>query len=222
MIRVGIVAEGKSDCLALEEFMRAIHPDIDFMRLRPDMTLVSQSPFGWRGVKSWCSLEGRRLEDLLSGVPSLAIHILVVHVDCTMAHNVDALRPCPPASATADELRQVIVRDWLKRPTIPRFIVMATPSRSTDTWIVAALHPVYSSSADLECDDDAERELHRRRHLRLRDGEVKKPDAKYRPLVQRMAQSLNHVCSRCTEAARFRDDFAACIRLSAESGAQSQ
>lgn len=208
MLRIGIVAEGKSDWLALEELMRAVHPDLDFVHLRPDMTLVSQSPHGWRGVKAWCRQEGARLEALLSGVQGLPIHLLVIHVDCSMAHNVDALLPCPPARDTADALREVIAQGWLGRPSLPGFVVLATPSRSTDTWIVAALEPPYSGNQPLECDDEAEGELVRRRRLRRRGGEVKKPEAKYRPLAEGMAQQLDHVCSLCSEAARFREEFA--------------
>jgi len=213
-IRVGIVAEGPSDWLALEELMKAIHPDIDFdfVHLRPDMTLVSQSPHGWKGVRAWCQQEGARLEALLSGVPGFPIHLLVIHVDCSMAHNVSALHPCPPARDTADALRKVLVQDWLSLPTLPGFAVLATPSRTTDAWIVAALDPPYDGNVLLECDDDAERELVRRRFLRLRNGEVKKPAARYLPLAESMAQALDHVCDVCTEAARFREEFAAASR----------
>jgi hypothetical protein len=213
MIRVGIVAEGKSDCLALEELLRAIHPDIDFLRLRPDMTLVSGSPHGWRGVKAWCQEEGGRLETLLAGVTGLPIHLLVIHVDCSMAHNVGALRACPPARATADALRDVIVRDWLGQPSLPSFVVLATPSRTTDAWVVAVLTPPYSGKQPLECDDLAEGELARRRLLRWKDGEVKKPDARYRPLVEMMVRDFARVCAKCTEAARLRAEFATAVQL---------
>lgn len=213
MIRVGIVAEGKSDCLALEELLRAIHPDIDFLRLRPDMTLVSGSPHGWKGVKAWCQQEGGRLETLLTGVTGLPVHLLVIHVDCSMAHNVGALRACPPARTTADALREVIVRDWLGQPSLPNFVILATPSRTTDAWVVAALDPPYSGKGPLECDDLAEGELARRRLLRRKDGEVKKPDARYRPLVEMMVKELTQVCAVCTEAARVREDFSTAVRL---------
>lgn|SRR6185295_16588119 len=213
MIRVGIVAEGPSDWFALEELIKAVRPDVEFQHLRPDMTLVSRSPHGWRGVKAWCQQEGQRLETLLTGVSGLPIHVLVIHVDCSMAPHVDALRDCPPARDTADALREVVVRDWLGLSALPESVVLATPSWTTDTWIVAALDPPYTGSLPLECDDRAERELSQRRLLRLRDGEVKKPEAKYRPLAEAMAQALDRVCAVCTEALRFREEFVAAVRL---------
>jgi len=215
MIRVGIVAEGPSDWMALEELMKAVHPDIEFVRLRPDMTLASRSAHGWTGVRAWCRQEGARLETLLSGVVGSPIHLLVIHVDCSMAHNVSALHPCPPARDTADALRKVLIQDWLGLPSLPGFVVLATPSRTIDAWVVAALEPPYEGSVPLECDDDAERGL-LRRGCRLRDGEVKKPAAKYQPLAESMAQALDHVCVVCTEAARFREEFAAASRSMAE------
>ncbi len=211
MIRIGIVAEGKSDWLALEELMKSVHPDVDFIHLRPDMTLVSRSPHGWKGVRAWCQQEGGRLEALLSGIQGYPIHLLVIHVDCSMAHNVGALHPCPPARATTDALREVLVQNWLGLQSLPGFVLLATPSRTTDAWIVAALDPPYSGQEPLECDDLAEMELVRRRLLRLRYGEVKKPDAKYRPLAEAMAQAIDRVCEICTEAERFREDFAAAV-----------
>jgi hypothetical protein len=211
MIRIGIVAEGPSDWLALEELIKAIHPDVDFIHLRPDMTLVSRSPHGWKGVKAWCKQEGARLEALLSGIQGYPIHLLVIHVDCSMAHNVGVLHPCPPARATADALREVLIQDWLGLGSLPGFVLLATPSRTTDAWIVAALEPPYSGSEPLECDDLAERELARRGLLPRKDGEVKKPHAKYRPLAEAMARALDRVCGICTEAERFREEFAAAV-----------
>lgn len=207
MIRVGIVAEGRSDWLALEELMRAVYPDLEFVRLRPDFTLASRSPHGWKGVRAWCQQEGSRLESLLSGVAGFEIHLLVVHVDCSMAHNVGALHPCPPAGDTADALREVVSKDWLGRFPLPGFVILATPSWSTDTWVAAALEPPYSGTQPLECDPSVDRELHRRRLLPMKDGELKKPEAKFRPLAEAVGRKVDHVCRVCTEAARFREEI---------------
>jgi hypothetical protein len=207
MLRVGIVAEGKSDWLALEEIMRSVRSDIDFERLRPDLTLVSRSPHGWRGVKAWCRENGPRLATLMAGVVGRPLHLLVIHTDCSMAHHEDASRPCPPARSTSDALREVMTRVWLGFDELPHFVVFATPSLTIDAWVVAALDPSYESQVPLECDGKAERELVRRRLLRLRDGEVKKPERQFLPLVKAMAARLDDVCTICSEAARFREEI---------------
>jgi hypothetical protein len=183
VLRVGIIAEGKSDWLVLEAVMRSVYPDVEFERLRPDMTLASRSPHGWHGVKAWCRENGSRLEILMRGVIGRPLHLLVVHADCSMAHNEDVDHPCPPARATADALREVMTRAWLNAESLPRFVVLATPSRTADSWVVAALDPPYQGKVPLECDERAERELVARGLLRKKGGEVKKPEARYAPLV---------------------------------------
>jgi hypothetical protein len=206
MIRVGIVAEGPSDWMVLEELILSVEPDAEFVHIRPDMTLDSGSAHGWKGVRAWCRDMGPRLEAFLTGIPEYSIHLLVVHVDCSMAHNVGASYPCPPADATSKALREVVV-DWLQRPSLPGFVILATPSQSSDTWVVAALDPPYEGSSVLECDLGVERELVRRRLLRLRDGEVKKQATRYRPLVKQMAGRIGEVCATCPEAGRFRAEL---------------
>ena len=155
-LRVGIVAEGKSDWLALEAIIRSVHPDTDFERLRPDMTLASRSPHGWRGVKAWCQEYGTRLAVLMQGIVGRPLHLLVIHSDCSMAHNEGVDQPCPPARATADALREVITRVWLGSDSLPRFVILATPSLTMDAWIVAALDPPYQGKPPLECDQRVE------------------------------------------------------------------
>jgi hypothetical protein len=209
ILRVGIVAEGKSDWLVLEAVMKSVHPDMEFERLRPDMTLASRSPHGWRGVRAWCQENGSRLEVLMRGVLGRPLHLLVVHADCSMAHNESVNLPCPPARATADALREVITRSWLGSESLPRFVILATPSRTVDSWVVAALDPPYEGKVPLECDERVERELVARGLLRAKNGEVKKPEARYGPLVQGMVQKLERVRTSCPEGERFRSEVAA-------------
>ena len=213
MLRIGLGVEGKSEWMVLEAAIRAIVPDVDFVRIRPDFTLVSGSPFGWRGVKAWCEENGSRLETFLSGVPSLPLHLLVVHADCSMAHNEDARRPCPPAVATADALRGVIVSSWLSLPSQPPYVVVVNPAMTTDAWIVGALQPPYSGLAELECDDRAEFELVRLGFLRQRDGEVKKAESSYKPLVEMFRNELALVRRHCTQLDRFCIEIANAARL---------
>lgn len=203
ILRVGIVAEGKSDWLALEAIVRSVHPDVEFERLRPDMTLSSRSPHGWRGVKAWCQEHGTRLTVLMQGVVGRPLHLLVIHADCSMAHNEKADRPCPPAQATADALRDVITRAWLGFQSLPRIVVLATPALTTDSWVIAALDPPYRGKGPLECDERVERELVARGLLRKKDGEVKKPEGRYKPLVQEMIRNFERVRLYCSEAERF-------------------
>jgi hypothetical protein len=172
VLRVGIIAEGKSEWLVLEAIMRKLHPDIEFERLRPDMTLASMSPHGWKGVRAWCKELGASLETFMAGVKGRELHLLVIHADCSMAHNEGIDMPCPPASATAEALREVISKRWLGRENPPGFVVLTTPSKSTDAWVVASLIPPYSRLSTVECEQAAENELVARKLLRKKGSSV--------------------------------------------------
>lgn len=210
MLRVGIVAEGKSEWFVLEELMRALHPDIDFQRIRPDISATG-SPYGWRGVKAWCQEFGGRLETFMMGVQGKKLDLLVIHADCSMAHNEGAARPCPPASDTADALREVVIKQWLGLAAQPPFVLVTHPSKSTDAWVVASLEPPYRKLAGIECDDAVENELVARHLLRKKDGEVKKPEGRYRPLAEAAARRMTEVCRHCTLASRFVAEFQAAV-----------
>lgn len=210
-IRVGIVAEGRSEWLVLEATMRSLCRDIEFDRIRPDYAPLSGSPAGWRGVKAWCEENGERLELFLTGVPSRPIHLLLIHADCSMADKVGAARNCPPAVDTADALRVVILQQWLGLETQPPYLLIVNPSMSTDCWVVAALGLKRARPCDIECDPQVEEVLVREKHLRRKGGEIKKPEGRYQPLADAVATNLNSVRTQCTQAERFCAEFLAVV-----------
>lgn len=200
-MRIGIVTEGTSDFLVLSAILESVLPGTETMALWPD-TAVGGKPYGWRGVKSWCEENGSRLETLMRGIPGKELDLLVVHVDCSMADKVDARRPCPPARDTADALRVVVRRDWVRRDEL-RSLLTVTPSQTTDAWVGCVLEPEYRPAIDVECDLGVESELVRRRILRRKSGEVKKPGRVYQRLAASVVEGLSRVRSLCPEADRF-------------------
>lgn len=209
-MRIGVVAEGVTDFMVIEEVLRLIDPSIEAQRLQPDTTLMSGRPNGWRGVRAWCNENGPRVRALLRGVKGQELDGLVVHVDCSMAGNVGAQRPCPPANATASALRPVVV-GWLGINPLPPWLVLALPSQTSATWLVAALAPPYTPPRGriLECDLRAEDELPRRRELgvKVKNGAVKSPARCYPPLVQAMGAAWAGVKAACGQAAQFEADL---------------
>jgi hypothetical protein len=208
-MRVGIVAEGTTDFLVIEAVVRAIEPDVEFVRIWPDTTMVGLRPYGWRGVKAWCQENAGRIEVFLRGIKGKEIDVLVIHSDCSMADKVNARHPCPPARKTADALRAVILTEWLARAECPPWLVPLAPAQASDAWVVAALVPPYAEMDRIECATDVEGELVRRRKLRRRDDEVKKPVRLYAPLVETMASRLADVRCACREANRFCEELTA-------------
>ena len=213
MVRVGIVAEGPSDWLVLEEVwlvleevMRAVYAEIEFVRLQPDYTMTSLGQ-GWRGVRAWCQENGPRLDLIMTGIPGRILHLLIIHADCSMADKAGVEHPCPPASDTAIALGKIIEVEWLGRDPKPDFVVIATPSQSSDAWAIATFDPPYANLAGIECDKWVEDEFVRRKFMKRKDGQVKKSAKRYEPIAARIGQAIDLVCHNCTQAETFRSDF---------------
>ena len=85
-----------------------------------------------------------------------------------------------------NRLVEVIAKSWLSRDPLPDFVVIATPSKSSDAWVIATFDPPYSNLADLECDKGAEDEFVRRGLLKRKDGKPKKHIPTYRTLAERI------------------------------------
>jgi hypothetical protein len=202
-----MVAEGESDFLVLEQIMRKVWSDIEFVRLHPKQTLLTGIGNGWKGVRSWCKKYGPQLETLMIEVKEKPLHVLVIRADCSMADKEGAEHPCPSASDTAVALSQVVSSIWLNRTPLPDFVVIATPSKSTDAWVIATFDPPYSNLADLECDKGAEDEFVRRGLLRRKDGKPKKNIPTYAALADRIGEAIELVYAHCPQAVTFRTQF---------------
>ena len=212
MLRVGLVAEGASDWLVLKAIILRVRPDSKFEEVQPDRTLTSRRSFGWIGVKSWCQEFGHQLENFMAQFGVKPLDLMVIHVDCSMAKEAGAERPCPPSADTAAALALVVDETWLGRSPRPSFVLLALPSMTTDTWVVATLDPPYANLADIECDRAAENQLIRSvwggvKRLRLKDGQVKKSSTKYAPFADLVGANLPLVLERCPQARAFHDDF---------------
>jgi hypothetical protein len=214
MLRVGIVAEGPSDWIVLQEVMKTVHSETEFVRLHPNQILSSRLGQGWRGVKAWCVENRSQLDLIMAGGGESPLNVLVIHADCSMANKAKLDRPCPPASDTAIGLARAIEIEWLGCDPRPEYIVIATPSQSSDAWVVATFDPPYANLADIECDKAVEEEFVRRKLLRRRDGQVKKPAKLYSPLASRINQTIELVCHHCSQAEEFRKNFRAAVARS--------
>jgi len=213
MPRVAVVTEGPSDYLLLRALIESLGPPgIDVVPVHPEQPLAAYPEFaaarggarrgaGWRGVEAWCREFGSDLELFMRGVVDQEYDILVIHLDASMAANIDCEHPCPPATTTTDCIRDVVLRRWLGLALPhPRFLVIATPSKTTDTWVLAVREPTWP---DIECSHALEVELARRRILRRKNGQVKKPRAVYERLADEVAARIDVLRGCCGEAERF-------------------
>lgn len=196
-MRFGIVAEGPTEFEVAEAVLSILEPTAEVERVWPDMTQSGGRSYGWLGVRSWCEENGAQLVEILRGVKGREIDALIIHLDCSMAHNLGLAQPCPPAEATAAELRSAVC-GWLNA-SAANWLVLMTPSMSTEAWFLAALA---SPPAAMEC-CDAEAELVARKHFRRKDGQVKKPAKARQDLVRQLKGAWHVVRAGCDQAARF-------------------
>jgi len=216
-IRIGLVSEGPTDSQVISKLVERLKPDAEVQHLHPPQQPATETPStdlgaGWRGVRKWCeTYGGQNLELFLRGIEP-RLDSLIVHVDASMADKAEIDEPCPPAKATTDKLRLVIVRDWLSLSSPPPYLVFATPSKEIEAWILAAFKP---DQPKLECDPAISvvltNEL-RRKHLLLdstKEGRLRKSPLQYAPLATRLAGHLTQVRAACTEADRFAQDIEA-------------
>ena len=111
---------------------------------------------------------------------------------------------CPPPAATANQLRQVLLR-WLGESREPKKLVICMPSKSLEAWILAGLYPTDGivKAGTLECRAKPERLLSGKPlNGRLVRG-THKVFAMYRDRAPAFAERWSAVTKHCTQAARF-------------------
>ena len=226
-LRVAAAVEGPTDAIALEAILSAVFPeaDLEFQTLQPEGSLAfgsksfADTGYGWGGVYRWIGQAVEEGDGSISGCSVLDYHdALVVHVDADVAHTtyrnaniIDAPRDdlpcnqrCPPASATTSALQSVVL-DWLGENACPDAVVLCTPSKSIDTWVLAAVCPENREVRK----DDWECNLNPTDQLGTLPKAVRfgKNVGDYRDRQHIVAENWHAVSGRLSEAARFHADL---------------
>ena len=222
----------------LEAAVTAILPgtELEIVRLKPEVSdsfvaIAGTTGFGWPGVYRWCRETVEKGGGSISGGPVLeSLDAVVVQLDADVAtatyeqgHIEDETgdlpceQDCPPAEATTDALRIVLLR-WLGEETAPTKLAICMPSKSLETWILAGFYPsdpIVKSGA-LECRSNPERLLSSKPLKgRLVSGKHKNFDM-YRNRAGEFAQKWALVEKKCAHARRF----AAELRTAVEGSSQ--
>ena len=225
VVRIGLVAEGPTDAIVIRSAIQAIlgHDRFTLQLLQPDDSDAFIGGFGphgggWKGVGRWClqAVErngpGGLCGDLLFGQHDL----LIVHLDADVAGErptpecgltgLPCERPCPPASATTDALRDVLLQ-WLGlgETGLPEKTVFCIPSKSTEAWVMKAFFPTDCEMARRG------QECHPKPEDRLGQQPKKKRFAKtrseYREREPKLVTAWPLITQRLGEARRFQTDF---------------
>ena len=228
-LRIAAAIEGPTDKIVLEAILCALLPgrEFEFQMLQPEGSAAFGMNAGWVGVYRWCRQVACEGGGSVSGSSALSNHdVLIVHVDADVAGKTyasgsirDALcdddlpceEPCPPPNKTTNALRAVVL-NWLGESACPPRIVLCTPSKNIEAWVLAAVRPENNVvwRDDWECHSDPEDQLkalpkHRRFRKRQDD---------YRRKQSEIKEAWPTVSARLTEGARFKKEFLAATGIS--------
>ena len=231
-LRVAAAVEGPTDVIVFRAILGALLPDTDFVfqTLQPEGSAAFGSApsggtgVGWVGVYRWSRQSACEGGGSVSGSSALSNHdVLIVHVDADVAgktyasgnvrdapcEDLPCEEPCPPPDKTTNALRAVVL-NWLgERRGCPPRVILCTPSKSIEAWVLAAIWPKGNvvRRDDWECRPNPEGQLAALpMHRRFR----KRPDD-YRRKQGDIGKAWPEVSARLTEAARFESEFLAAI-----------
>jgi hypothetical protein len=227
-LRVALIAEGPTDTVVIEAALKALlsKPFI-LTQLQPEPTRLYQET-GWGGVLRWCLDFGRRGHTSFESDPTLpGFDLFVLHVDADVAGKRYAdistdvaslavqrgwpplpdLRPCPPASDSADAMRTCLV-SWTGLQVPGPNTVLCVPAKAVDAWLAAAVldadHPLLNG---IECNLNLEAQL----KSLPKTQRIKKSRLEYLLLQSSVTKAWPVVRLRCSEAERFSADIKAVV-----------
>ena len=227
-LRIAAAVEGPTDAIVLQAILCALLPDdADFVlqTLQPEGSAAfasatfSTTGTGWVGVYRWSRQAAREGSGSVSGSSALSQHdVLIVHVDADVAgktyagggiqdaphEDLPCEAPCPPPDATTNALRAVVL-NWLGERKRPCGVVLWTPSKNTEAWVVAAIWPENKlvQRNDWECRPNPEGQF-----AAMPKGRTfKKHPEHYQRVRHALTKAWPSVSARLTEAGRFEAEF---------------
>lgn len=224
-VRIALVAEGPTDGVVIKAAVRSILGSENFVltQLQPEESVAfGRVGTGWVGVYRWCKMSAERGGGQIHGDALLfhAYDIVVLHLDADVASRSyaqgaiqrdqsDGALPCacecPPASATCDALRRVLL-SWSGVTSAPRQVVICMPSKNTEAWVLSALFPTDKAvTSDLECLPSPEARLSQQR----KSKRIRKSRRDYQSRESDLAASWPRLAASAGlgEAARFQSEL---------------
>lgn len=183
---------------------------------------------GWRGVYRWCrqaverSGGAVRNDPLFSTFDLLLVQldadvagedpstdptpdpVLVATLPCEHPCTPPCVYPCPLAATTTNALRKTLLT-WLGEHATPPNVVLCTPSKSADAWVIAVHFPNDREMRrrGWECHPDPASRLAQQ----PKKQRFSKSQADYERHADELTAQWSHLISRVREAARFDSEF---------------
>jgi hypothetical protein len=233
-MKIGTVVEGPTDRLLLEAIISHVIPgEHQFLALQPVGLGASfgETGTGWKGVRRFCQeIHQRHQSNIASYMVDYQLDLLVIHLDADVIREADLWEdtplpewlkplPCPPIAATTEQLKQLVAH-WLNETAaanLPPALIFAIPAQDTENWTFAALFPEdpLCQQSDYEC---LQKRIQRHpaylltlsrygKHLQRQGTQIKKSVIAYRRLIPEIMTQWDRVCTLCTQAHHFQQDF---------------
>jgi len=166
-LSVGIVSEGPTDQIVLKSILEEIsisnHIDFEIHPIHPKYDAISNTwdRGGWGLVYNWCKETLKIYGSLDSFIKNTQIDILVLQIDADIMYKsysscksitpvqtdypLPITTPCPAPNGTCTIPCHAIMaipellKSWLLSKQLPNNVVLCTPSKSMDAWVVAAM-----------------------------------------------------------------------------------
>ncbi len=220
-LRIGLVVEGTTDGVVLRAAISSLLPEreLEFTIIQPDFSVAfGGTGEGWSGVYRWCRQAATEGGGSVSGSIALLNHdLLVIQIDADAAEDtyqtqklyyetatdLPCVQSCPPADATTNALRQVVLR-WMNEPTLPPKCVFCTPSKNMEAWVMQALYPdnIHVKSPHWECRSSPEGQLGQQ----PKASRIAKTRRDYESRRHQLTTAWPQV-RRLSEAERFSQEF---------------
>ncbi len=230
-LRIALVAEGPTDGVVIESALRAILNERPFVlnQIFPaGSASFGELGTGWIGVYRWCHQSALRGGGGLAGDQLLFLQhdLLILHLDADVAGFqyadgnltpvatdgvLPCAQPCPPPAATTDRLRLVLL-NWCGELATPSKVVLCTPSKSTEAWVVASLFPQDAATQQgIECYSKPQSRLAQQpvaRRIRKKTSDYKNHAAELQAAWPNLAAP-----GALAEAQRFEDEFLQTVQI---------
>jgi len=237
MVTIGIVAEGGTDCVVIEGFIRqwlvdkAIVVDLQFRPIQPEIDATSgiYGRGGWTYVRTWCEQNDPAIRTAQIFRPLFSTDspcdFLIVQLDGDIP--IDATNAVPdcntdnPISSAQRGLNARSVLDhWLwpnktlKNPSnFSDEHISVTPVLCTETWIVAALDHTIAKPEEIEPGTELLRLKPELATYERGKTRPRKTVARWRKLLDEACKHLAHVEKTCPQCATFFSSLDQCLNV---------
>jgi hypothetical protein len=199
--------------------VEAIIPNRPFIlrQIQPEQSAAfGEIGTGWVGVYRWCGQSVARRAANAGADPLFGSYdLLLIHLDVDVAghsyadgsiagepDDLPCALPCPPASDSTDALRAVLLRWFGQNPQAPN-VVLCTPSKSTEAWVLTALFPNDVAVPVIECHPDALSRF----GVQPAKVRLKKTVRDYENARPKMTAAWSRLIKTLSEASRFQVEF---------------